>query len=97
MKVLLSIWLIVLCALSPLSTSFAAKADKLEGIEITVNVNQATPEEIAALLNGIGIEKAKSIVEYRDAHGDFKTIDDLTQVKGVGPVTVEKNRSRILL
>ncbi|MFA0085225.1 transporter [Vibrio sp. 10N.286.49.C2] len=97
MKVLLSAWLVVLFTLSPLSTSFAANADKLEGIDITVNVNQADPDEIAALLSGIGIEKAKSIVEYRDKHGEFKTIDDLTHVKGVGPATVEKNRSRILL
>jgi competence protein ComEA len=36
-------------------------------------------------------------VEYRDQHGSFKSADDLTQVKGIGEATVEKNRSRITL
>ncbi|MGR5178911.1 ComEA family DNA-binding protein [Vibrio parahaemolyticus] len=97
MKKLWSLGLLMLCALLPTVMTQAADANKLEGIEITVNINQADPEELAELLKGVGMEKAKDIVEYRDKHGEFKSIDELTQVKGIGSATVEKNRSRILL
>ncbi|SEG67506.1 competence protein ComEA [Vibrio hangzhouensis] len=97
MKKLWSLGLLMLCALLPAAMTQAADANKLEGIEITVNINQADPEELAELLKGVGMEKAKDIVEYRDKHGEFKSIDELTQVKGIGSATVEKNRSRIVL
>ncbi|NVD07076.1 ComEA family DNA-binding protein [Vibrio sp. JPW-9-11-11] len=70
---------------------------KYEGIEITVNINQASAEEIADLLQGIGLKKAQAIVTYREQHGDFTSAESLTSVKGIGLVTVEKNRSRIQL
>lgn len=67
------------------------------GIEITVNVNTASAEEISTLLTGIGNKKAQAIVDYRESHGAFKTKQDLTNVKGIGSATVEKNSARILL
>ncbi|AYV22226.1 MULTISPECIES: ComEA family DNA-binding protein [Vibrio] len=97
MKYLKNVWLLVVLLVAPVSFSYASEAKKLEGIEITVNINQAGPEELAELLKGVGEEKAKDIVEYRDQHGSFKSADDLTQVKGIGEATVEKNRSRITL
>ncbi len=62
-----------------------------------VNINTADAATLARELNGVGISKATLIVEYRDSHGDFKTADDLAKVKGIGKVTVEKNRENILL
>ena len=62
-----------------------------------VNVNHASAEEISKSLTGIGLAKAQAIVAYRDAHGAFKTPQDLTQVKGIGEKTVEKNLADILL
>ncbi|AXY01546.1 MULTISPECIES: ComEA family DNA-binding protein [Vibrio] len=73
------------------------KAAKYDGIEITVNVNTASAQEIASLLNGIGEKKAQDIVDYRKEHGPFKTAADLTNVKGIGDATVKKNEDRILL
>ncbi len=70
---------------------------KYEGIEITVNVNQASAEELADLLKGVGQKKAQAIVDYREAHGEFTSAGDLVNVKGVGPALLEKNRSRIQL
>ncbi|WP_051117696.1 ComEA family DNA-binding protein [Vibrio campbellii] len=93
-------WMLTLCLLILAPMSWAetkTKADKYEGIEITVNVNSATAEEIATLLNGIGEKKAQDIVEYRNEHGPFKTAADLTKVKGIGEATVKKNEERILL
>ncbi|MGL4828915.1 MAG: ComEA family DNA-binding protein [Vibrio sp.] len=68
-----------------------------EGIIITVNINTASAEELATLLKGIGIKKAQAIVDYREANGPFASIDDLTNVKGIGEATVRNNATRILL
>ncbi|UTT85203.1 helix-hairpin-helix domain-containing protein [Vibrio pelagius] len=74
-----------------------SKAELYEGIEVTVNINTATAEELSALLVGIGDKKAEEIVQYRDQHGAFQKPDDLANVKGIGVATVEKNRKRIEL
>lgn len=75
--------------LSLLLASFGAFA--------SVNINTADAPTIAKELNGIGTKKAQAIVEYRKQHGPFKTIESLTEVKGIGLKTVEKNRSLIKL
>ncbi|MBT7410424.1 MAG: helix-hairpin-helix domain-containing protein [Methylococcales bacterium] len=62
-----------------------------------VNVNDADAENLADSLNGIGNKKALAIIAYRSTHGNFMTIDSLTQVKGIGTKTVEKNKELILL
>ncbi|EKO3626188.1 ComEA family DNA-binding protein [Vibrio metschnikovii] len=68
-----------------------------QGFEITVNVNTASAEELATLLQGIGLQKAQAIVEYREINGQFLTKEDLTKVKGIGPAIVARNDKRILL
>ena len=60
-----------------------------------VDINTADAETISAELNGIGLAKAKAIVEYREKYGPFKTAEDLSLVKGVGDRTVEINRANI--
>ena len=62
-----------------------------------VNVNKADAATIASSLDGIGQSKAQAIVDWREAHGPFKTADDLAQVKGIGAATLERNREAILL
>ncbi|CAH6803840.1 Transporter [Vibrio chagasii] len=73
------------------------KAELYDGIEVTVNINTATAEELSALLVGVGDKKAKDIVDYRTENGAFASADDLVSVKGIGEATVEKNRERIQL
>ena len=60
-----------------------------------VNINTADAETISAELNGIGLSKAEAIVEYRKKHGPFRSVDDLSLVKGIGERTVDKNRADI--
>ncbi len=62
-----------------------------------VNINTADAPTLAKELNGVGINKANAIVEYRETHGAFKSADDLARVKGIGPATIEKNRENILV
>lgn len=95
---LLRLCLVMLLSVGGLSNiAFANTEVSHDGIEITVNINTASAEEIATMLNGIGEKKAQDIVEYREANGDFKSLDELTQVKGIGETTLEKNKQRILL
>ena len=60
-----------------------------------VDVNTADAETISTELKGVGLSKAKAIVEYRKKHGPFRSADDLSLVKGIGERTVELNRSDI--
>jgi competence protein ComEA len=54
-----------------------------------ININAATAEELQQI-PGIGPAKASAIISYRDEIGEFKNIDDLVNVTGIGKKTVEK-------
>jgi len=46
-----------------------------------LNINKATAKELAKV-KGVTPNKAKAIVAYRKTHGDFKSVEDLKEVKG---------------
>jgi len=62
-----------------------------------VDINTADAETLSTELSGIGLAKAKAIVEYREKYGPFKNPGDLSLVKGIGDRTVEINRANILV
>lgn len=62
-----------------------------------VSINQATAEELAAALNGVGLKKAQAIVSYREEYGEFTQVDQLKEVPGLGNALVERNLSRLKL
>ncbi|MCX8648816.1 helix-hairpin-helix domain-containing protein [Gilliamella sp. B2776] len=64
---------------------------------IQVNINTATAEELTKVLTGIGISKAKKIVEYREKLGPFVSIEQLKEVSGIGQATLDKNVGKIAL
>lgn len=49
-----------------------------------ININTATAEELDSFLPGIGSTLSKSIVEYREKNGRFKSVDEVTRVNGIG-------------
>lgn len=59
-----------------------------------ININTASTTELETL-NGVGAAKAKAIVEHREKHGPFKSVDQLAEVKGIGDKLVEKNRANL--
>ncbi|MBI1451630.1 MULTISPECIES: ComEA family DNA-binding protein [Acinetobacter] len=61
-----------------------------------VNLNTANIEQLQQL-HGIGQKKAEAIVDYRSKNGKFKTIEEIQQVKGIGPALYSKNRPRLSL
>jgi competence protein ComEA len=57
-----------------------------------VNINTATQSELEAV-KGLGPSKAKAILEYREKQGNFRNVDELTNVKGFGKASINKLRS----
>jgi competence protein ComEA len=62
-----------------------------------VNINSADAETLAKELKGVGQVKAHAIVEYRETHGAFQSIDALANVKGIGPAIINGNQQNIKL
>lgn len=60
-----------------------------------VNINQADAETIAEMLDGIGMVRARAIVEYREQYGEFTSLEEITQVSGIGEATVSRNEGKI--
>ena len=59
-----------------------------------VNINTATESDLEAV-KGVGPAKAKAIIAYREAHGNFKSLDELDNVKGFGKARVEKLKGEL--
>jgi competence protein ComEA len=59
-----------------------------------LNINAATAEQLDSL-PGIGPVLAQRIVDYRTAHGPFATIEQITQVAGIGDAILDKIKDRI--
>lgn len=63
----------------------------------SVNINVADAGTLADELYGIGLSKAKLVVEYRDANGPFTKLEDIQNVKGIGQKTIERNKDIIVI
>ncbi len=61
---------------------FEQQPDKIE-------LNTAVAAELR-MLEGIGATKAQNIIDYRTVHGDFSTLEELTQVKGISNAILQK-------
>ena len=60
-----------------------------------IDLNTASAEVLAETIDGVGLKRARAIVEYREHNGPFSSVDDLAQVRGIGARTVERNRDRL--
>ncbi|NDL65011.1 hypothetical protein GRH90_19955 [Enterobacteriales bacterium SAP-6] len=62
-----------------------------------VNINTATAEELVDALKGIGPKKAQAIIDYREAKGPFTQVEQLKEVKGIGPSTLSNIKELVTL
>lgn len=63
---------------------------EIESAEDTrVNINTASKEELMTL-PGIGESKAESVIQYREEHGEFKAVEELTSIPGIKNGVYEK-------
>lgn len=69
-------------------------SDNNGNVSKRVNINNATLEELKTI-KGVGDAKAKSIIEYREQNGRFKTIDDIKNVTGIGDKMFESIKEQI--
>jgi competence protein ComEA len=76
--------------------ALAAGAGGESSLSGVVNLNTATAEELQ-LLPGIGESRAHAILEVRKTRGSFKSVEELTDVKGIGPAMLEKMRPHLAL
>ncbi|MCH8264427.1 MAG: helix-hairpin-helix domain-containing protein [Proteobacteria bacterium] len=86
----------IILTIAPLSLAADAVESTSEQV-IQLDINVADAVTIAAALDGVGLVKAREIVAYREMFGKFRSVDELIDVQGIGPATIEKNRHLILI
>jgi comEA protein len=59
-----------------------------------ININEAGPDELMAI-RGIGKALADRIIEYRSLKGPFSALEDIKNIRGVGPSLYEKIKDQI--
>jgi len=62
-----------------------------------VDINVADVQTLAKNIKGVGLKKAQAIVAYREEHGLFSQVEELTKVKGIGRKLVDKNRDSLFV
>lgn len=62
-----------------------------------ININTADARALDHGLVGVGPAKAEAIIAWRKQKGPFKSIAELTSVKGMGPALIERNKDRMSL
>ena len=83
---------LLLCAATAWAAA-AADGGKLTGV---VNVNTATAEELQ-MLPGIGESRAAALIASRRQRGGFKSLEELTEVKGIGEASLARLRPFLTL
>lgn len=78
----------------PIPEAVQNSAASSSSIQTLININCATAEELKTL-KGIGDSKAKSIIEYREKNGGFKSIEDIKNVGGIGEKMFENIKDNI--
>lgn len=90
--------LLVLCGMFTVPASAAPGVAEPAAVEVQqarLDLNKADATTLQIQLSGIGKTKADAIVAYREEHGDFASVDELLEIKGIGKALLERNRDKL--
>ncbi|HBZ49364.1 MAG TPA: hypothetical protein DEO43_03490 [Halieaceae bacterium] len=91
-------WLLLSLLITPVQAMAQTSANEMGIAAIEqIDLNSADAETLARSLSGVGLSKAQAIVRYREQYGPFASLEELTEVKGIGPAILERNRDRLVL
>lgn len=82
---------------SKAGTGVAKKEHAITTDDATVNINTASAEDFARVMNGVGLKKGQAIISYREELGQFTAIEQLQEVPGIGAALFERNKDRLKL
>lgn len=74
-------WRVKITVLGPEEDPYSQRTDS------RININTASRAELETL-SGIGPVRAQAIIDYRNANGPFRTVEQLIDVPGIGPATL---------
>ncbi len=72
------------------------EAPEVSEVSAKVNINTAT-KEVLMTLSGIGESKANNIINYRETNGNFKNIEELKNVTGIGEAIFAQIKENITI
>ncbi len=91
--------LLAFASLPATATSMPSETAPAMAVEVAskLDLNSADAVSLQSGLVGIGKAKAQAIISYREEHGDFKSVDELLEVKGIGQALLDRNRDRLTI
>ena len=78
------------------NSTYSSNGNNSDKVSRLININTADLEQLKEI-TGIGNIKAQSIIDYREANGGFKSLEELKNVDGIGDKTFEKIKEQITL
>lgn len=78
------------------NSTYSSNGNNSDKGSTLININTADLEQLKEI-TGIGNIKAQSIIDYREANGGFKSLEELKNVDGIGDKTFEKIKDQITL
>ena len=84
------------CAATPAQALAQIRGQSIEPRSALINPNTASLAELMSL-PGVGQTKARAIIAYRQQVGTFSSLDEITQVSGIGDKTYAKFKDRLTL
>lgn len=60
-----------------------------------IDLNKADLTQLTGSFKGVGKKRAQAIIDYRQSHNGFKSIEELAQVKGIGQHFLETHREKL--
>ncbi|MFO6421902.1 ComEA family DNA-binding protein [Motilimonas sp. KMU-193] len=98
-KTLIAASLLSLSAMSQVVTAAETaetqkQVEQVESQQVVININSATEEELTKI-KGVGNKKSKAIIAYREKIGQFESVEQLTEVEGIGQGILDNNKGML--